>query len=105
HAAQAVAAHLGDAAVRVEHTHEGPVAAQARHQHAIAADSPVAIAQAHRERRIDRRYGLGIVDDEEVVAEALVLFERKLHDRTLARAAFGVKSTPRPMQRRGRWTR
>src|ERR1044071_3796047 len=84
----AVAAHLGLAAVAVEHAH--PRVGGGRRQdreHAVAADAELAIAQGdHVARRLDGlrvgRVGAAQVDHEEVVAQAVELGE--LHAGNLA---------------------
>jgi hypothetical protein len=81
HAARAVAAHLGDAAVRVEHLHEGASIARPGAQHSVRADPAVAVAQPARVVRSEQSDGVRVVDHQKVVSEALVLLETQLHDK------------------------
>ncbi len=89
HAPDAVAAHLGDRAVRVEHEHAHVAARLAGRQHeddAVRADAEPAIAQGDGAlRRHDAL--VPRVDDDEVVAQTLV-FE-KLHGQTPRNRARG----------------
>ena len=70
-ATHAVTAHLGGGAVRVAHPHvRAARRGQAGHEDPVGADAPVTVAEATGEVGPHVR-----LDDDEVVAEAFVLFE------------------------------
>ncbi len=73
HAAEAVAAHLGAAAVGVPHDHPRERAAAIDDEHPVGADTEAAIAEGAR--RLGADGGRGVVHEDEVVAEALPLLE------------------------------
>jgi hypothetical protein len=80
HAAKAVAAHLGDGAVCVEHAHRGRLGLDVHEQHAIAADAEVPITQRSHEVGDEGLFERSrTLDDEEVVAETFVLGEAEAH--------------------------
>jgi hypothetical protein len=74
HAAEAIAAHLGAAAVSVDHPHREAIGRTLDEEHAVGAHTAVSIAD--RDDLVGRERAPREVDHDEVVAEPFVLLER-----------------------------
>jgi hypothetical protein len=80
HATKAIAAHLGDRSVGVDHDHPAVGARIARRndeQDPIGTNPEPAIAKAAHARDRERVVAVGI-DDDEIVSQALILLEPKI---------------------------